>query len=798
MLKLIFKNNKYSPAELNKKRISIGRDKSNDIVLIEEDISGFHAEIHTEDENSFLVDSGSSNGTFVNGVHVDKKHKLKPWDIVRFGKTQAEIIDPEKRRPTTLHKAIDDVSQKQADIPANGWSLKGLSDPVKNKVFPINKDMVLGRDKDCDIVISSEMISRQHAKIVFLENNLSIQDMKSSNFTYVNEKKISSLALKDGDVIKLDKISFKVQNNLSDINKTKLRPAIDINKTALRDSIDKTKTMPVSDSNKNALLIGQDDFSGKKFFLTTHKTTIGRTPGNIIIIDETAVSASHAKITLANGDWKLEDTDSTNGTFVNDKKITEQILENGDIICFGKTKFKFEDNQKKKTQMIESLDGRTHTSVSSAVKKRLPAWIYGLIGFLIVGISLTIFLILKNDNSIANADLQGSSIWSQSLPQARTNPATPVIANINDDKMLDVIIADASGFITALDGEKGLKIFESEVMDKILAAPVAVDLTKDGIDEIIVASNNGIVSAFNGSGKLLWRSASNLDLGEIINRPAIEDVNNDKVLDIIVPTANKGLVALDGSHGWEIWNTKAITKGRIITAPVKADFNEDGIIDFLFASESGHICAITSQQKKVWKLWEADLPLLDYSSPLFFKAGKQSLIVIFTKEKGIAALNAKTGRIVWNKAISKRFFASPVASDSNDDNINDVIAVAANGDIHVFDGATGDEIWSVATGAAVLAAPCLFDFNNDGLKDLIILDTKGGLHCIDINRGRTELSVKITGADSFFASPVLADINNDGFLNIIIAAKNGQITAYFLNRKTGKNKKVWPVFLGSI
>ena len=60
--------------------------------------------------------------------------------------------------------------------------------------------------------------------------------------------------------------------------------------------------------------------------------TIGRAQQNDICFVNNVISSQHAKLTLKKGKWLLKDLNSTNGTFVNGERITEQKLNIGDII----------------------------------------------------------------------------------------------------------------------------------------------------------------------------------------------------------------------------------------------------------------------------------------------------------------------------------------------------------------------------------------------------------------------------------------------------------------------------------
>lgn len=75
---------------------------------------------------------------------------------------------------------------------------------------------------------------------------------------------------------------------------------------------------------------------------------IGRAVDNEIVIDDDAVSSYHALVTVRESlgdssvmDYILEDLDSTNSTFVNNKAIKLHKLTNGDIIRVGETRLKF-------------------------------------------------------------------------------------------------------------------------------------------------------------------------------------------------------------------------------------------------------------------------------------------------------------------------------------------------------------------------------------------------------------------------------------------------------------------------
>jgi pSer/pThr/pTyr-binding forkhead associated (FHA) protein len=75
---------------------------------------------------------------------------------------------------------------------------------------------------------------------------------------------------------------------------------------------------------------------------------IGREIRNNIIVEDEAVSSTHARIYFKNENWLIEDLESTNGTFLNNQRIfTPSVLLNGDVISIGQTSLEISFSKKK-------------------------------------------------------------------------------------------------------------------------------------------------------------------------------------------------------------------------------------------------------------------------------------------------------------------------------------------------------------------------------------------------------------------------------------------------------------------
>lgn len=115
------------------RKVMVGRQSGNDVVVPDEQVSRKHAEI--EERNGVLVvtDLNSSNGTYVNGTRIGSPQNLKPGDTVQVGTTVLKVMGAAS--PTSAQSAGYDQSYGPATQKISGLGASAAADYAQDKEF---------------------------------------------------------------------------------------------------------------------------------------------------------------------------------------------------------------------------------------------------------------------------------------------------------------------------------------------------------------------------------------------------------------------------------------------------------------------------------------------------------------------------------------------------------------------------------------------------------------------------------------------------------------------------------------
>jgi len=210
-------------------------------------------------------------------------------------------------------------------------------------VLEPDKTYVLGRDQSSDIHIASDRISRSHLRFAFEKPHWILQDLGSSNGTFLASKKIERVEVSKPvsvDLGGIGNLTIKISPIGDSVSGKFKRPEVD------RDA---TRITKISGSEY------QDDNSGLARVRLQQRIRIGRDVENEWQIDDLNVSRTHAEIVQNNsGSYEVVDLKSTNGTFLNGTRIKREVLRTGDIIAVGGFARRFTLDG---LQILEGIDG---------------------------------------------------------------------------------------------------------------------------------------------------------------------------------------------------------------------------------------------------------------------------------------------------------------------------------------------------------------------------------------------------------------------------------------------------------
>ncbi|MBE8163171.1 MAG: FHA domain-containing protein [Bdellovibrionaceae bacterium] len=83
------------------------------------------------------------------------------------------------------------------------WSIQFLNGPLKGKHIQINDQDIVGRSKQCNIHIPHNSVSKKHCRFYLQDNQLYIEDLNSSNGSFINGKKITNSPIENGAQLNL-------------------------------------------------------------------------------------------------------------------------------------------------------------------------------------------------------------------------------------------------------------------------------------------------------------------------------------------------------------------------------------------------------------------------------------------------------------------------------------------------------------------------------------------------------------------------------------------------------------------
>jgi pSer/pThr/pTyr-binding forkhead associated (FHA) protein len=218
----------------------------------------------------------------------------------------------------------------------------------EEQIYNLPQDIItLGRTSACDIELNDKSISRKHAELVREGDDYFVIDLKSGNGTFLNGKKIRPIEkhlLRPNDVIKIE--NFEIQ--FAPLQETMDKPVEEDTDTDIIEIKMIKKVLRALDKDASpSLEVLNGVAEGKKILFADdlQEIDIGRDPKCSLFIDDPVISRRHAKLIRKWGGIVLLDLESRNGSFVNNEKVQEKLLRDGDKIMLGTIKLLYRNPQ---------------------------------------------------------------------------------------------------------------------------------------------------------------------------------------------------------------------------------------------------------------------------------------------------------------------------------------------------------------------------------------------------------------------------------------------------------------------
>jgi putative ABC transport system ATP-binding protein len=200
----------------------------------------------------------------------------------------------------------------------------------------VEDESILGRVSSNAVVIEHPRVSRQHARILRYGEQVMLEDLQSTNGTYLNgERMYGPLPVQDGDVIALgaDSLTLKVAIRSPRAPSPPSKPGHpgELHSQPAQQFVEPPPPPRLMD-------VSITTFDGAVHPLLEQDSFLGRVSSNTVQINSPQVSRQHARIIQHGTQVLLEDLQSTNGTFLNGERVTAPTpLKDGDAINLGNT-----------------------------------------------------------------------------------------------------------------------------------------------------------------------------------------------------------------------------------------------------------------------------------------------------------------------------------------------------------------------------------------------------------------------------------------------------------------------------
>jgi len=225
------------------------------------------------------------------------------------------------------------------------YRLVVLTGSLAGRVREVDEaEIVLGRDPDAAQIVfepGERRVSRQHASLREENGRLVLKDLDSSTGTFLDGKDVDEVELAHGDVFELGRGGPTIRLDLGGGGTLEVDPSSIPAPTRVAEPVEEPAAedpeIPILlPGSRLRLSVLSGSRKGAMLDLAGALVRIGRAPGNTVSTPgDPVVSAQHAKLVRLENTYVLMDLESTNGTFLNDRRVERTRVREGDVIGLG-------------------------------------------------------------------------------------------------------------------------------------------------------------------------------------------------------------------------------------------------------------------------------------------------------------------------------------------------------------------------------------------------------------------------------------------------------------------------------
>ncbi|MEG3191428.1 FHA domain-containing protein [Lysobacter sp. D1-1-M9] len=236
-MKLVFPGGEHPQVLLGLGVNRVGSDPQATIVLDRPGVMPQHCQLHVTAQG-VMLDVPQGTSIKVNGRPVDGLITLRPGDSVDLDGVEARLagigaVAPVPLPPATGPGAASPVpANDDTDLIATAvrpvlprFILRGVSGTVFGRTFPVHGAVTIGRAPECSVCLDEQGLSRLHARLMPTEHGLQLEDMGSSNGSYINGRRVLRGEAKAGDELGFDTLRFRLIGATQRVEDAHVAPA---------------------------------------------------------------------------------------------------------------------------------------------------------------------------------------------------------------------------------------------------------------------------------------------------------------------------------------------------------------------------------------------------------------------------------------------------------------------------------------------------------------------------------------------------------------------------------------------